>query len=217
MQFGYARVSTADQDTALQMVAFKAAGIDRVIQEKMSAVAKRPLLTRLLYMLRRGDVLCVYKVDRLARSLSDLLRIIARLEALGASLRSLTEPLDTGTPIGRMMLHLLGCFAEFERAVIRERSDAGRVAAKARGVRFGRPRKIDVSALPALRAQGLNARQIAEVFGVDTSSVTIWLLKLGLNPTGGVSRSKKLVRYHVTGTGPDNKKPPQGRSSVPVW
>lgn len=195
MQWGYARVSTSSQDTALQLDAFHRAGVIRIVEDKVSGMAYRPMLSRLMYLLRRGDVLVVYKVDRLARSLADLLRLVSRIEALGASLRSLTEPIDTGTPVGRMMLHLLGCFAEFERGVIIERATAGRDAARARGVRFGRPRKIDVDALPGLRAQGLNARQIAELFDVDTSSVTIWLLKLGINPRGGPSRSRKLVRY----------------------
>jgi DNA invertase Pin-like site-specific DNA recombinase len=96
-----------------------------------------------------------------------------------------------------MMLQLLGCFAEFERSVILERTSAGIVSAKAKGVRFGRPRKIDVDALPGMRAQGLNARQIAEYFDCDTSSVTTWLLKLGINPRGGVSAALKLPRYRL--------------------
>lgn len=197
MLVGYARVSTLDQDTSLQMAALDKAGCLRVVQEKMSGVGDRPLLAALLYCLRKGDVLVVYKVDRLARSLADLLRIAERVRALGAHLRSLTEPIDTATPIGRMMFQMLGVFAEFERAVILERARAGIQAARGKGVRFGRPRKIDVDALPSLRALGLNARQIAERFDCDTSSVTTWLLKLGINPRGGPSLDRKLVRYHV--------------------
>lgn len=197
MWFGYARVSTEDQDTGLQQDAFARAGVERVFEEKRSGVRDRPLLACLLYLLRPGDQLVVYKVDRLARSLLDLLRIVARVEACGATLRSLTEPIDTSTPVGRLMLQILAGFAEFERAVTLERAAAGRHAARARGVRFGRPRKIDVDALPGLRAEGLNARQIAERFDCDTSSVTTWLLKLGINPRGGVSADRKLARYHV--------------------
>lgn len=197
MEWGYARVSTHDQDTALQMQALARAGCGRIIQEKTSGVADRPLLVAVLCCLRRGDVLVVYKVDRLARSLADLLRIAARVQALGAHLRSLTEPIDTSTAIGRMMFQMLGVFAEFERAVIMERAQAGIQAARGRGVRFGRPRKIDVGALPGLRAQGLNARQIAELFECDTSSVTTWLVKLGINPRGGISIDRSLVRYRL--------------------
>lgn len=196
MLVGYARVSTVVQDTALQVSALSAAGVDRLFQEKASGVLKRPALERMLYTLRAGDVVVVYKVDRLARSLSDLLRILARIEQAGAVFKSLTEPIDTGSAVGRLMLQLLGSFAEFERSVINERTEAGKRAAMARGVRFGRPRKIDVSALPGLRAQGLNARQIAELFDVDTSSVTTWLLKLGLNPRGSTT-ARKLARYRV--------------------
>ena len=196
MLFGYARVSTHDQDTSTQVAALEAAGVARIYEEKASGVLRRGMLEALLYSIRAGDVIVVYKVDRFARSLSDLLRILARIEAAGATFRSLTEPIDTASPVGRLMLQLLGSFAEFERSVIWERTQAGRLAALGRGVRFGRPRKIDVAALPGLRAQGLNARQIAELFDVDTSSVTTWLLKLGLNPRG-VTTARKLVRYRV--------------------
>lgn len=209
MLVGYARVSTQDQNTALQVDALRGAGASRIFEDQKSAVLVRPGLARALYSLRAGDVFVVYKVDRVARSLSDLLRIVERVNVSGAVFRSLTEPIDTGTPVGRMMLQLLGAFAEFERSVIRERAAAGLAAARRRGVRCGRPRKIDVDALPLLRAQGFNARQIAERFGVDTSSVTVWLLKLGINPRGGVSRSKKLPRYKT-------ENPPVGGSSGAV-
>jgi DNA invertase Pin-like site-specific DNA recombinase len=195
MEFGYARVSGHDQDTSLQVATLRKAGVARIFEEKASGVKKRPALEALLYSIRSGDVIVVYKLDRFARSLADLLRILARIEAAGASFRSLTEAIDTSTPVGRLMLQLLGSFAEFERSVIWERTQAGRKSAVARGVRFGRPRKIDVEALPALTAQGLNARQIAELFDCDTSSVTTWLLKLGINPRGGVPRGRKLSRY----------------------
>lgn len=197
MLFGYARVSTHDQDNALQVAALRAAGVHRVFEEKASGVSKRSALEALLYSIRAGDVVVVYKVDRFARSLADLLRVLARIEAAGASFRSLTEPIDTGSPVGRLMLQLLGSFAEFERSVIRERTEAGKRSAMARGVRFGRPRKIDVEALPSMRAQGLNARQIAEHFHCDTSTVTIWLLKLGLSPRGGSPARGKLARYKL--------------------
>jgi DNA invertase Pin-like site-specific DNA recombinase len=179
---GYARVSAVGQDTDLQVGALWRAGCDRVHHETMSGVVHRVELERSLYLLRAGDVLLVYKVDRLARSLADLLRIVGRIEAAGASFRSLTEPIDTGSPVGRMMLQLLGSFAEFERSVIRERCSAGRVAALARGVRFGRPPKIDLGELPSLVAAGLSAGEIAQIFACDRSSVAHAIRRCGLAP-----------------------------------
>lgn len=171
MVVGYARVSSVDQDTSLQIAAFQRAGITRIYQEKRSGVGSRPELVRVFYMLRRGDVLTVYKVDRLARSLSDLLSILSRLEALGVGFRSLTEPIDTSSPVGRMMLQILGAFAEFERSMIRERCAAGRASALARGVRIGRPPKICDAMLVRLVGDGLSSRQIALHFSCDGSSV----------------------------------------------
>jgi len=182
MIVGYARVSTIDQDTALQVAALTKAACDRVFQDKVSGVSNRQALERALYTLRAGDQFVVYKVDRVARSLSDLLRVIDRITQAGATFRSLTEPIDTHTPLGRMMLQLLGSFAEFERSVIRERCTAGRLAAAARGVRWGRPRKVDVSALPGLVASGYRAGQIARMMGCDRSTVAHWLRRESLNP-----------------------------------
>jgi len=196
MLVGYARVSTNDQDTRVQVDALNAAGVHRLFEEKASGVRHRPCLESLLYSVRAGDVVVVYKVDRFARSLSDLLRILARLDALGASFRSLTEPIDTTTPVGRLMLQLLGSFAEFERSVIFERCASGRALAAARGVRFGRPRKVPVHDLPDLLADGLNACQIARMYGLHRSSVSVWIQKLGLAPRGP-GHSPKLLRYKL--------------------
>lgn len=193
MLFAYARVSTVDQDTKLQLDAFNRLGVDRIFEDQASGVARRPALECALYSLRKGDVLIVYKVDRLARSLSDLLRVVDRIAAAGASFKSITEPLDTSTPVGRMMLQLLGTFAEFERSVIRERCMAGRAAAVRRGVKFGRPAKVDVSALPELVSAGLNAGQIADIFNCDRSSVAHWLRRAGLNPSSQRAQSLSLV------------------------
>lgn len=169
---GYARVSSREQDTAIQLEALGRVAVGRLFEEKVSAGLHRPLLEAMLYTLRRGDVVVVYKLDRLARSLSDLLRILGRIEAAGASFRSLSEPFDTGTPAGRMMLHLLGAFAEYERSLIRERCAVGRALAVARGVRWGRPPKIDrLEALRLSREEGWNQAQIAARFGVHPSSV----------------------------------------------
>lgn len=116
MQFGYARVSSSEQDTTLQLDALRRAGVRRIFQEhRPGAGVHRLELERLLEQLREGDLVVVYKIDRLARSLSDLLQILARIEGHGAAFRSLTEPIDTSTPAGRMLMQLLGAFAEFER------------------------------------------------------------------------------------------------------
>jgi len=136
---GYARVSTVDQDTGLQLRALRLAGVRRIVQETRSGAGVRPELEALLTRLRPGDVLMVYKVDRLARSLADLLRVLQAVADAGASFKSLTEPIETTSPAGRMLVQLLGAFAEFERAIIRERCAAGMVVARQKGVRFGRP------------------------------------------------------------------------------
>ena len=140
--FGYARVSTKDQETHLQLDALAKAGVVRVWQEKASSVGARPELRQCLAALRPGDVLVVYKMDRIARSLSDLLAILDSIKAAGADIRSLTEPLDTSGPIGTFMVQVLGAVAQLERSIIRQRTVAGQVAAIKRGVEFGRPKLL---------------------------------------------------------------------------
>lgn len=125
------------------MAHFKRAGVESVYQEKQSSIKKRPVLEKLLdQVLKRGDTLVVYKLDRLARSMSHFIRLFERLQAMGVGFRSLTEPIDTITPQGRMFLQLLGVFAEFERELIRERCMAGQLAARARGQTWGRKAKF---------------------------------------------------------------------------
>jgi DNA invertase Pin-like site-specific DNA recombinase len=140
MLIGYARVSTLDQDTALQLDALRAANVRRVYQDKASGVGDRPQLQAAIAGLRPGDSLVVWKLDRIARSLSDLLGIIGRVKASQASIRSLTEPIDTSSPIGEFTLQVLGAVAQLERSMIRERTIAGQVAALQRGKSIGRPR-----------------------------------------------------------------------------
>ena len=138
--YGYARVSTTDQNTAAQVDAFERAGIAHVVQEKRSAVKDRPELARLLRSLKSGDVLVVYKLDRLARSVLHFAAIFDDLKSRGVGFRSLTESIETDSPQGRMFLHLLSAFAEFERELIRERCLAGQRAARAAGKTWGRKR-----------------------------------------------------------------------------
>ena len=143
MLIGYARVSTDDQDTAAQVAALKVAGCERIFREKASGGRwDRPELHRLLDQLRKGDVLVVWKLDRLSRSLRDVLTIMERLADAGAGFRSLTEAIDTTTPAGRMMMQMVGSFAEFERAMLRERTKIGLETARREGRIGGRPPKL---------------------------------------------------------------------------
>lgn len=172
MLHAYVRCSTLEQNPQMQVDAAMKAGVARIWVEQRSAAVHRPELQRLLYSLRKGDTLIVWKLDRLARSLADLLAFLDRLERIGASIRSLTEPLDTSTSIGRMFLHLLGSFAEFERSMIRERCAAGRVAARARGVHLGRPKSIDREAASAMLRSGLTQRETARRLGCNRATIS---------------------------------------------
>lgn len=175
MIVGYARVSSTDQNTAVQFEAFLKAGVSNVYEEKRSAVKRRPVLEDLLQRIGPGDVLVVYKMDRLARSLSHLLEVLALLEARGASFRSLTETIDTHSAAGRLFLQMLGSFAEFERSLIRERCMAGQAAARARGQTWGRPRAMSLeleSEVVSLYATGFfTMKVLAEVYGVSKEAV----------------------------------------------
>lgn len=143
MIYGYARVSTTEQDTALQLEALHRAGAQTITEEKRSGVKERPQLEALLSTLKNGDKLLVWKIDRFGRSLVDILRIIARIESVGATFASCTEPIDSSSPAGRMMMQMLGVVAEFERSMIRERSIAGQKIARENGIHCGRPRSLE--------------------------------------------------------------------------
>jgi DNA invertase Pin-like site-specific DNA recombinase len=158
MLIGYARVSTEDQNLALQRSALKAAGCKRIFEEKVTGANRdRPQLVRMLDQLRAGDVVVVSRLDRLARSTRDLLELAEQLNKAEAGLRSLHEPwADTTSPAGRMVLTIFAGVAEFERELIHERTRSGRVAAKTRGVRFGRPPKLSADQI------GLAKRLIGE-------------------------------------------------------
>ena len=176
MLLGYARVSKADdQDTAAQVSALKAAGCTRVYEETASGGRwDRPELHRLLDHLRDGDALVVWKLDRLSRSLKDLLHILEKIDAAGATFRSLTEAVDTTGPAGRMMMQMLGSFAEFERAMVRERTRAGIDAARARGRVGGRRPKFTTeqrSEIIAMLAAGKSAADIARLFRVHRATI----------------------------------------------
>src|SRR6266704_780012 len=144
MVLGYARVSKGkEQDTRMQETALRAAGVERLLTERASGGRwDRPELHRLLDQLRPRDVVVVWKLDRLSRSLKDLLHLMERITQAGAGFRSLTEAIDTTTPAGRMLMQMVGSFAEFERAMIRERTQAGLAVARAQGRIGGRRPKL---------------------------------------------------------------------------
>jgi DNA invertase Pin-like site-specific DNA recombinase len=174
---GYARVSKAeDQDTAPQIEALHAAGCQRVYEERVSGGRwDRPELHRLLDRLAPGDVLTVWKLDRLSRSLKDLLLILDKVEKAGAGFRSLTENIDSTTASGRMMMQMLGAFAEFERAMVRERTQAGLRSARAQGRQGGRQPKLSpeqqAEVLTMLNA-GRSAADVARLFRVHRATIS---------------------------------------------
>ena len=143
MLIGYARVSTQDQDNAAQIAALKSAGCELIFQEKATGGRwERPELHRLLGQLRKGDVLVVWKLDRLSRSLKDVLILMEKIQQAEAGFQSLTEAIDTTSPGGRMMMQIVGAFAEFERAMLRERTRNGLDAARKEGRVGGRRPKL---------------------------------------------------------------------------
>src|SRR5271166_6179752 len=173
MLYGYARVSTTDQDLAIQEAALKAVGCQVVSSEKVSGTSTvgRAELATLLQFIRKGDTLVVTRIDRLARSIGDLQDIVRTLKAKGATLRATEQPIDTSTAAGKAFLDMLGVFAEFETNLRRERQMEGIAKAKAAGVYKGRKPTIDVGAVKALTAEGLGATEIAGRLGIGRASV----------------------------------------------
>ena len=176
MLVGYARVSTQEQDLALQLDALKTAGCSRVFEEKASgAQRERPALKAALEYMREGDTLVVWKLDRLARSLKQLIETVEEFGARDVGLRSLTEAIDTTTAGGKLVFHIFAALAEFERGVIRERTLAGLQAARARGRTGGRPPALKAKDLAAAKALLLDPEitvvQVAKRLGVAASTL----------------------------------------------
>lgn len=176
MIVGYARVSTQDQKLDIQRSALKGARCQKIFEEKVSgAKVHRPELIRMMEQLREGDVVVVRHVDRLARSTHELLELAERFRTIGAGLRSLSQPwADTTSPAGRMMFTILAGVAEFERELILERTSAGKAAALARGVRFGRPPLIAAdraTKVMELFGEGKPVREVAELAGVSKQTI----------------------------------------------
>jgi DNA invertase Pin-like site-specific DNA recombinase len=174
---GYARVSTQDQHLTGQLDALKAAGAETIYREKISgARADRPQLTKLMASLKEGDVVLVTKLDRLGRSTRELLDLIEHIGSVGASFRSLGDPLwDTSSSQGRLLSTLLAAIAEFERELIKERTGEGRKRAQAAGIKFGRKPKLSpYQRQEAIkrRAAGETLAEIAKSYAVDVSMIS---------------------------------------------
>jgi len=186
---GYARVSTADQAPELQLDELRAAGCMRIWTDHATGTrAERPELARVLDHMRRDDTLVVWRLDRLARSLSDLITLARRLDDHGVGLRSLREQIDTTTPGGRLIFHVFGALAEFEADLARERTNAGLAAARARGRRGGRKRVMTPAKINAARQMHAShqhtVNEIARALGVSRASVYRALAK----PANGSDR-----------------------------
>jgi DNA invertase Pin-like site-specific DNA recombinase len=175
---GYARVSKGDeQNNLLQAKALRAAGCRRLFEEVASGGRwDRPELHRMLDHLREGDTVVVWKLDRLSRSLKDVLHIMERIAQAGAGFQSITENIDTTTPAGRMMMQMIGSFAEFERAMIRERTSAGIAAARAEGRIGGRRKKLDAAKRREIAESVITGRksgaEMARLYNVSQPTVS---------------------------------------------
>ena len=189
MRIGYARVSTQDQDLQLQLDALAQAGCEDIFSEKQSGATKeRPVLEQCLRNLRKGDTLVVWRLDRLGRSLKDLVEIITALEGREVGFQSIKENIDTTSAGGRLIFHIFGALAEFEHALIRERTKAGLEAARARGRVGGRKpslSKADIKKAAAmLRDPMITKTEVAKHFGVSRVTLNESLKREGfpLNP-----------------------------------
>lgn len=177
MRIGYARVSTQEQDTSAQIAALTSAGCELIFREKASGGRwERPELHRLLTQLRKGDVVVVWKLDRLSRSLKDVLTLMDKIQHARAGFQSLTEAIDTTSPAGRMMMQMVGAFAEFERAMLRERTKNGLDAARKDGRIGGRRPKLkapqEQEIVRLVRAGKKTAADAARLFNVHPATVS---------------------------------------------
>lgn len=175
MKIGYARVSTADQSLELQIEKLELAGCEKIFHEKVSGSnTQRKEIEMMLQFVREEDQVIITRLDRLARSIFDLQTIANQIEKNGASLSILNQDIDTSTSTGKLLFNMLGMVAEFERDLINERAQEGRIAAMQRGVKFGQPIKLGpakIKEIETLSEQGLTKIQIAKIAEVSRSSV----------------------------------------------
>lgn len=172
-KIGYARVSTTDQDTSLQVEALRAAGCEVVREEKASGTTTqgRSELATVLDFLREGDTLVITRIDRLARSIADLQSIVSTIREKGAALACTEQPVDTTTAAGKAFLDMLGVFAEFETNLRKERQSEGIAKAKKNGLYQGRKKNIDRRSIFKMHKDGIGATNIANLLGVSRASV----------------------------------------------
>lgn len=186
MRIGYARVSTREQHLDMQLTALKDADCERIFQEQVSGVGERTELQTAMQYLREGDSLVVYKLDRLGRSMKDLLTIIEQLQEKNVSLISLRDNIDTSSTTGKLVMHIFAALAEFERDLIRERTGEGRAAALKKGVKFGRPKQQHnekAIACANLYRSGMTVLQIQEQLSIKSkSTVYRFLRQNGIEP-----------------------------------
>ena len=179
MLIGYARVSTQDQNLDLQLEALTTAGCKKVFDDKISGSrAERPGLTKALEMLREGDTLVVWKLDRLGRSVKNLVDLISELHRQGVQFKSLTDAIDTGTPSGRFFFHVMASLAEMERELTVERTRAGLELARQLGRKGGRKRQMTDSKIESakkLLASGIPPRDVAKNLGVSVPTLYRWI------------------------------------------
>ena len=180
MKVGYARVSTTDQNLSLQLDALKQAGCEKIYQDQASgAKAARPGLQEALTYIRQGDTLVVWRLDRLGRSLKHLIETVTTLEEQGIGFQSLQESIDTTTSSGRLIFHIFGALAEFEQQLIRERTQAGLKAARARGRKGGRPKSLDTKKVQLLYKlydeRTHTIKEICGILGVSKSTLYTYL------------------------------------------
>ena len=172
MLIGYARVSTGDQSLSLQIDALEGAGCERIFKDQVSGSIKdRPSLEQALHFAREGDTLVIWRLDRLSRSLRDLIDAVTHLESRNVQLKSLHESIDTSSSSGKLVFHLFGALAEFERNLIKERTLAGLQAARARGRKGGRPPSLDAEkrklAVKLYNDKNYSVNQICQVMGIS--------------------------------------------------
>jgi DNA invertase Pin-like site-specific DNA recombinase len=179
MLIGYARVSTQDQNMTLQRDALEKSGCSKIFEDRISGSrSERPGLATAMAMLREGDTLVVWKLDRLGRSVRHLVEIVGALQTQGIQFKSLTDAIDTGTPSGRFFFHVMASLAQMERELIVERTRAGLEVARAKGIKGGRKRLMTpkkVEAAQKLLSSGTAPREVAQTLGVSIPTLYRWV------------------------------------------
>ena len=198
MIFGYARVSTQDQNLSLQISALQKYGCDRIYSEKRSGVKQRPELEKMISIIRTGDIVVIWRIDRLARSLSELISVSEHLRTKGVDLVSIDGQINTTTAVGRMFFQITGAFAEFERNLIIERTKAGLEEAKKRGVKFGRRKGLSTEAQKKAKAAkelytagNLRPIEICNLLDISTGTLYRYLREFDVKLNNNPGRKKR--------------------------